>query len=80
MITVFEFFMLLKTKQRIKFIRTTKDGKQMTVTGEAFRVMNTLMDVKCEMEYLDSIEIKNNEIVLTVKNAPKEIENLEDEE
>ena len=49
MITVFEFFMLLKTKQRIKFIRTTKDGQQMTVTGEAFRVMNSLMDVGCEM-------------------------------
>lgn len=80
MITVFEFFMLLKTKQRIKFIRTTKDGQQMTVSGEAFRVMNSLMDVGCEMEYLDSIEIKNNEIVLTVKNAPKDIENLEDEE
>lgn len=80
MITVFEFFMLLKTKQRIKFIRTNKDGKQMTVTGEAFRVMNSLMDIGCEMEYLDSIEIKNNEIVLTVKNAPKEVENLEDEE
>lgn len=50
--------MLLKTKQMIKFIRTTKDGKQMTVTGEAFRVLNTLMDINCTREYLNCIEIK----------------------
>lgn len=68
MITVFEFLLLLKTRQSIKLTYKSKTGKMMTIKGEAFRVMNSCMDINIGMCLIDNVEVKNNDILLSVSH------------
>lgn len=72
MITVFEFLFLLKTKQLIKLTYNSKTGKRMTIEGEAFRVLNSCMDINIETCLINSIDVKKNEILLSVSHEKLE--------
>lgn len=68
MITVLDFILLLKTKQFIKLTYNSKTGKTITIKGEAFRVLNSCMDINIEMCLINRIEVKENEILLLVSH------------
>lgn len=64
MITVLEFLFLLKTMQTIRLIFVSKDGKTITIKGEAFKVMNACIDFHIEMNLIDRIEADKKEIIV----------------
>lgn len=66
MITVFEFLFLLKTRQLIKLVYNSKSGKTVTIKGEAFKVMNSCMDINIDTCLINSIDVKENEILISV--------------
>lgn len=68
MITVFDFLFLLKTRQLIKLTYNSKTLKTMTIKGEAFRVLVSCMDINIGMCLINSIEVKENEILLSVSS------------
>lgn len=72
MIAVFEFLFLLKTRQLIQLTYNSNTGKTMTIKGESFRVLNSCMDINIEMCLIDSIEVKMNEILLSVSHEKLE--------
>lgn len=71
MITIFDFLSLVKTKQIIEVIYYSKSGKRFTVKGEAFRVMNSCMDIGIGCGLISDVTIKGNEILIcsTFENA-----------
>ena len=68
MITVFEFLFLLKTRQLIKLVYNSKKGKTITIEGQAFKVMNSCMDINIEMCLITNIEVQKNFILITVSH------------
>ena len=71
MITVLEFLFLLKTRQLIKLTYNSKTMKTMTIKGEAFKVLASCMDINIGMCLINSIEVKENEILLSVSHERK---------
>lgn len=68
MITVFELLFLLKTQQMIKLIYRSKDGKTITIKGVAFKVMNSCFDIGIEKCLIESIDVKRDEVLMSVSH------------
>lgn len=67
MIQIFAFLYLLKTQQIISVKYKYKQGKAVTITGAAFRVMNSCMDLGIEMQWITSIEVKKDQIIVNAE-------------